>query len=66
MANLREVLLRGMAARTGQPVEIELEASHLTSTLPPELRVYERNFKFTPVTHDPFPKPEPKKTKAKS
>lgn len=65
MATLRDLIVREQLAKRGAAFELDLEPGHLASTLPPELRVFEKNFKFVPVEHDPFPKPEPKAAKAK-
>lgn len=61
---LRDVMLAARGESSGA-FEADLEDHHLASPIPQELRVFERAFRFTPVEHDPFPKPEPKK-KAKS
>ena len=62
MGNLNDLLAR-QARQAGQPFEVEVEDKHLARALPQELRVFEKNFRFTPVAHDPFPKPEPKARK---
>ena len=58
MATKLQELLAGAKRIPGQGFELDLEPSHLSSTLPPELKIFEKNFKFTPVRHDPFPKPK--------
>lgn len=64
MATLRDLIVREQSARQGAGFELDLEPGHLGPKLPPELRVFEKNFKFTPVEHDPFPKPQPADKKA--
>lgn len=66
MASLRDLIVREQGLRQGRGFELDLEPTHLASTLPPELRVFEKNFKFTPVSHDPFPKPQPAGGKKKA
>lgn len=64
MPNVNDLLGR-MARTKGMGFEMELGDEHLNkSVLPSELRVFEKKFKFTPVNHDPFPKPEPKAKKS--
>lgn len=61
MASLREILLN-TARGEGGGFEADLDGKHI-GRLPPELKIFERNFRFTAVEHDPFPKPEPKAKK---
>jgi hypothetical protein len=63
MPSLREILLNTARGEAG--FEADLDASHV-GRLPPELKIFERNFRLTPVEHDPFPKPEPKTKKKDS